>query len=48
MQINKKDSFYVGDMAGRENDKFDTDLKSALNLKVNFMTPVKEKYIKMY
>jgi bifunctional polynucleotide phosphatase/kinase len=39
IKINKKDSFYVGDMAGRENDKFDTDLKFALNIKVNFMTP---------
>jgi bifunctional polynucleotide phosphatase/kinase len=39
IKINKKDSFYVGDMAGRENDKFDTDLKFVLNLKIIFMTP---------
>jgi bifunctional polynucleotide phosphatase/kinase len=39
IKINKKDSFYVGDMAGRENDKFDTDLQFASNLKVKFMTP---------
>ena len=39
IKINKKESFYVGDMAGRENDKYDTDLKFALNLKIKFMTP---------
>ncbi len=39
IKINKKSSFYVGDMAGRQNDKYDTDLKFAINLKVKFMTP---------
>ena len=29
----------IKDMAGRENDKFDTDLQFASNLKVKFMTP---------
>jgi bifunctional polynucleotide phosphatase/kinase len=39
IKINKKSSFYVGDMAGRPNDKYDTDLKFALNLKIKFLTP---------
>ncbi len=39
INIGKSGSFYVGDMAGRKNDKYDTDLKFALNLNVNFMTP---------
>ena len=39
IKINKKNSFYVGDMAGRKNDKFDTDIKFAINLKVTFYTP---------
>jgi len=39
IKINKKNSFYVGDMAGRKNDKFDTDIKFAKNLKVTFYTP---------
>jgi len=39
IKINKQDSFYVGDMAGRKNDKYDTDLKFALNLEITFMTP---------
>lgn len=39
IKINKKNSIYVGDMAGRPNDKYDTDLKFALNLKIKFMTP---------
>ena len=39
IKIGKFGSFYVGDMAGRKGDKYDTDLKFALNLNVNFMTP---------
>ena len=39
IKFNKKESFYVGDMAGRSNDKYDTDLKFAKNIKANFMTP---------
>ncbi len=39
IKINKQDSFYVGDMTGRKNDKYDTDLKFALNLQIKFMTP---------
>jgi bifunctional polynucleotide phosphatase/kinase len=39
IKINKKNSFYVGDMAGRPGDKYDTDYKFAINLKINFMTP---------
>ena len=39
LDINKKSSFYVGDMAGRPQDKYDTDLKFALNLNISFMTP---------
>ncbi len=39
INIDKTKSFYVGDMAGRSNDKFDTDIKFALNLKIKFMTP---------
>jgi bifunctional polynucleotide phosphatase/kinase len=38
IEINK-DSFYVGDMAGRPNDKYDTDFKFAKNLKWTFYTP---------
>lgn len=37
--IDKEKSFYVGDMAGRKNDKEDTDRKFALNLGINFHTP---------
>ena len=37
--IDMKQSFYVGDMAGRKNDKYDTDLKFAMNMKLNFYTP---------
>lgn len=43
-KINKKKSFYVGDMAGRKKDKDDTDLKFALNIKLKFYTP--EEYFK--
>ena len=39
IKFNKKKSFYVGDMAGREDDKYDTDIKFAMNIKVNFITP---------
>jgi bifunctional polynucleotide phosphatase/kinase len=39
IKIGKFNSFYVGDMAGRKNDKYDTDLKFALNLGIDFMTP---------
>lgn len=39
IKINKSNSFYVGDMAGRPNDKYDTDLKFAHNIGVKFMTP---------
>lgn len=39
IRINKKLSFYVGDMAGRTNDKYDTDLKFAINLRIKFFTP---------
>jgi bifunctional polynucleotide phosphatase/kinase len=44
-KFNKNKSFYVGDMAGRKGDKYDTDLKFALNIQKNslsglkFMTP---------
>jgi bifunctional polynucleotide phosphatase/kinase len=38
-KIKKSKSFYVGDMAGRPKDKYDTDIKFALNLKLQFMTP---------
>lgn len=37
--IDKENSFYVGDMAGRKNDKEDTDRKFALNLGIKFYTP---------
>lgn len=39
LNINKEQSFYVGDMAGRKNDKYDTDLKFAKNIGIRFMTP---------
>ena len=45
IKINKKESFYVGDMAGRiKNDNFkkdrnDSDRKFAKNIKLNFFTP---------
>lgn len=39
IKINKKSSFYVGDMAGRNTDKFDTDIKFAKNLKFKFYVP---------
>lgn len=44
-KINKKDSFYVGDMAGRiknknfKKDRNDSDRKFAKNAKINFLTP---------
>jgi len=37
--FDKKKSFYVGDMAGREKDKLDTDRKFAINLDIKFYTP---------
>lgn len=37
IDLNK--SYYIGDMAGREKDKYDTDLKFAKNLDVKFFTP---------
>ena len=43
-KINKKKSFYVGDMAGRKKDKSDSDFKFALNIKFKFYTP--EEYFK--
>jgi bifunctional polynucleotide phosphatase/kinase len=39
LTIKKEDSFFVGDMAGRKNDKYDTDLKFAKNIGIQFMTP---------
>lgn len=39
IKINKEESFYVGDMAGRPTDKYDTDIKFALNLGVKFYVP---------
>lgn len=39
IKINKKESFYVGDMAGRANDMYDTDIKFAMNMGIKFMTP---------
>ena len=39
LTIKKEDSFFVGDMAGRKNDKYDTDLKFAKNIGIKFMTP---------
>jgi bifunctional polynucleotide phosphatase/kinase len=38
IKFNKK-SFFVGDMAGREKDKNDSDRKFALNLQIKFYTP---------
>jgi bifunctional polynucleotide phosphatase/kinase len=43
-KFDKNKSFYVGDMAGRKGDKYDTDLKFALNIRKHmkeftFMTP---------
>lgn len=44
-KFDKNKSFYVGDMAGRKYDKYDTDLKFALNIQkksltnLKFMTP---------
>lgn len=43
-KFDKSKSFYVGDMAGRKYDKYDTDLKFALNISKSmkefaFMTP---------
>lgn len=37
--IDKRESFVVGDAAGREKDHSDSDLHLALNLGVNFYTP---------
>lgn len=45
VKINKKKSFYVGDMAGRikingkKADKYDSDRKFAKNIKIKFYTP---------
>ena len=39
LKIGKYGSFYVGDMAGRKTDKYDTDLKFATNLNITFLTP---------
>ena len=39
IQIKKEESFFVGDMAARKNDKYDTDLKFAKNIGIQFMTP---------
>lgn len=39
VKINKKNSYYVGDMAGRVNDKTDTDFKFAHNIGLPFYTP---------
>jgi bifunctional polynucleotide phosphatase/kinase len=39
LKINKKDSFYVGDAAGRLKDHSDCDIKFAINVGVPFMTP---------
>ena len=39
IDINFEKSYYVGDMAGRPNDKTDTDIKFAKNLGINFYTP---------
>jgi len=39
LDIKKENSFYVGDMAGRKSDKYDTDLKFARNIGIKFMTP---------
>jgi bifunctional polynucleotide phosphatase/kinase len=39
IKINKKNCLYVGDMAGRITDKYDTDIKFALNLNIKFLTP---------
>lgn len=39
IQFDKKKSFYVGDMAGRKNDKTDSDRKFSLNLDIKFYTP---------
>ena len=39
IKINKTNSFYVGDMAGRPSDKFDTDIKFATNLGIKFFVP---------
>ena len=37
--INFNKSYYIGDMAGRKKDKYDTDLKFAKKLNVKFFTP---------
>jgi bifunctional polynucleotide phosphatase/kinase len=39
IKLKKKKSFYVGDMAGRKNDRYDTDHKFALNIGIPFFTP---------
>jgi bifunctional polynucleotide phosphatase/kinase len=39
ISIDKKNSFFVGDMAGRLKDREDTDRKFALNLDIAFYTP---------
>ena len=45
IEINKKNSFYVGDMAGRlltkdyKKDRSDSDRKFAINIKIKFFTP---------
>lgn len=37
--INFNKSYYIGDMAGRKKDKYNTDIKFAKNLNVKFFTP---------
>lgn len=37
--INYQESYYVGDMAGRDKDKSDSDIKFALNNRFTFYTP---------
>jgi bifunctional polynucleotide phosphatase/kinase len=39
IKINLKDCIYVGDAAGRKGDHSDVDIKYAINIGVNFMTP---------
>ena len=37
--INKKESFYVGDAAGRKNDFSNSDINFAYNIKITFLLP---------
>ena len=39
IKVNKKESIYVGDAAGRQKDHSDCDIKFAINVGVKFMTP---------